>query len=85
VTLPVFLSVMLMLYELEVLQSESERIGEPVALPLTDIINGGGNTARLGKSKIISRQYLQIDECRSRSQSNIRPRACARYERYLTK
>lgn len=39
--------VMLMLYELEVLQSESDRIGEPVALPLTDIINGGGNTNRL--------------------------------------
>ncbi|CAF1246914.1 unnamed protein product [Rotaria sordida] len=35
--------VMLMLYELEVLQSDSERIGDPVALPLTDIINNGNN------------------------------------------
>ena len=50
---------MLMLYELEVLQSESERIGEPVALPLTDIINGGGNNARLGKWMKISRPWLQ--------------------------
>lgn len=39
--------VMLMLYELEVLQSECERIGDPVALPLTDIINSGGNSNRL--------------------------------------
>ena len=39
---------MLMLYELEVLQSDSERIGEPVALPLTDIINSGASTNRLG-------------------------------------
>ncbi|CAF3777088.1 unnamed protein product [Rotaria sordida] len=38
--------VMLMLYELEVLQSDSERIGDPVALPLTDIINNGNNTNR---------------------------------------
>ncbi|CAF1214168.1 unnamed protein product [Adineta steineri] len=35
--------VMLMLYELEVLQSDCERIGDPVALPLTDIINNNGN------------------------------------------
>ena len=41
---------MLMLYELEVLQSDSERIGDPVALPLTDIINGGGSTNRLGRN-----------------------------------
>ena len=39
-------SVMLMLYELEVLQSDAERIGDPVALPLTDIINNGGANAR---------------------------------------
>ena len=39
--------VMLMLYELEVLQSDAERIGDPVALPLTDIINNGGNSNRL--------------------------------------
>ncbi|CAF0927115.1 unnamed protein product [Adineta ricciae] len=40
--------VMLMLYELEVLQSDSERIGDPVALPLTDIINNNGaSTNRL--------------------------------------
>ncbi len=38
-----------MLYELEVLQSDCERIGDPVALPLTDIINNGGNANRLGK------------------------------------
>lgn len=39
-----------MLYELEVLQSDCERIGDPVALPLTDIINNSGNTTnRLGK------------------------------------
>ncbi len=38
-----------MLYELDVLQSDCERIGDPVALPLTDIINNGGNTNRLGK------------------------------------
>ncbi len=41
---------MLMLYELEVVQSECERIGDPVALPLTDIINSNAtNTTRLGK------------------------------------
>jgi hypothetical protein len=40
---------MLMLYELEVVQSECERIGDPVALPLTDIINSIANTNRLGK------------------------------------
>lgn len=45
-------SVMLMLYDLEVLQSDSDRIGEPVALPLTDIINGGGSSNRLGMSPI---------------------------------
>ncbi|CAF3669774.1 unnamed protein product [Rotaria sp. Silwood1] len=38
--------VMLMLHEVEVLQSDSERIGEPVALPLTDIINNDGNANR---------------------------------------
>ncbi len=38
-----------MIYELDVLQSDSERIGDPIALPLTDIINNGGNTNRLGK------------------------------------
>ena len=78
---------MLMLYELEVLQSESERIGEPVALPLTDIINGGGNTARLGKSINISRQYLQIENfvCRNQPrQSNIRSGISGRYERFFT-
>ncbi len=37
-----------MLYELEVLQSDCERIGDPVALPSTDIINNAGNTNRLG-------------------------------------
>jgi hypothetical protein len=40
---------MLMLYELEVLQSDCDRIGDPVALPLTDIVNSGDNTNRLGK------------------------------------
>jgi hypothetical protein len=39
---------MLMLYELEVLQSNCERIGDPVALPLTDIINSNANTNRSG-------------------------------------
>ncbi len=38
-----------MLYELEVVQSDCERIGDPVALPLTDIINNGGNSNRIGK------------------------------------
>ncbi len=38
-----------MIYELDVVQSDSERIGDPVALPLTDIINNGGSTNRLGK------------------------------------
>lgn len=48
-------SVMLMLYELEVLQSDSDRIGEPVALPLTDIINSGATSNRLGlKTKTFS-------------------------------
>lgn len=78
---------MLMLYELEVLQSESERIGEPVALPLTDIINGGGSTARLGKSMIISRQYLQIEDFLRRNQpgqSNSRTDTSGRYERVFT-
>ena len=28
-----------MIYELEVIQSDSERIGHPVALPLTEIIS----------------------------------------------
>ncbi len=45
-----FSRIMLMLYELEVLQSDCERIGDPVALPLTDIINGNTNTNRLGKN-----------------------------------
>jgi len=40
---------MLMIYDLEVVQSDSERIGDPVALPLTDIINNGGSANRLGK------------------------------------
>ncbi len=40
---------MLMIYELEVLQSNCGRIGDPVALPLTDIINSNVNTIRLGK------------------------------------
>ncbi len=44
-----FYRVMLMIYELEVVQSDSERIGDPVALPLTDIINNGGSANRLGK------------------------------------
>ncbi|CAF4765905.1 unnamed protein product [Rotaria sp. Silwood1] len=39
--------VMLMLYEIEVLQSDCERIGDPVALPLTDIINSSSSTNRL--------------------------------------
>lgn len=34
---------MLMIYDLEVLQSDSERIGDPVALPLSDIINSSTN------------------------------------------
>jgi len=51
---PFFSRVMLMLYELDVLQSDCERIGDPVALPLTDIINNGGNTSRLGKILIHS-------------------------------
>ncbi len=38
-----------MIYELDVVQSDSERIGDPVALPLTDIINNGGSANRLGK------------------------------------
>ncbi|CAF1562798.1 unnamed protein product [Rotaria magnacalcarata] len=38
---------MLMIHELEVIQNDSERIGDPVALPLTDIINNvGGNANR---------------------------------------
>ena len=55
---------MLMLYELEVLQSDSERIGDPVALPLTDIINGGGNTNRLGRKRRICSAHIvhQVDE-----------------------
>jgi hypothetical protein len=44
---------MLMLCELEVLQSDCERIGDPVALPLTDIINSGTNTNRLGIIRIM--------------------------------
>ncbi|CAF2246060.1 unnamed protein product [Rotaria magnacalcarata] len=39
--------VMLMLYEIEVIESDFERIGDPVALPLTDIINSGPNANRL--------------------------------------
>ena len=38
-----------MLYEIEVLQSDCERIGDPIALPLTDIINSGTSANRLGK------------------------------------
>ena len=38
---------MLMLYELEVLRTDSETIGTPVALPLQDIINNHGNTNAL--------------------------------------
>ena len=38
---------MLMLYELEVLQTDSETIGTPVPLPLQDIIDGYGNTNAL--------------------------------------
>ncbi len=52
-----------MLYELEVLQSDCERIGDPVALPLTDIINNAGNTNRLGKSskqKLFDNIYFEI-------------------------
>lgn len=49
-TIDDFDRVMLMLYELEVLQSDCERIGDPVALPLTDIINNGGNSNRLETS-----------------------------------
>ncbi len=41
--------VMLMLYELEVLQSDCERIGDPVALPLTDIVNSNTNSNRLSQ------------------------------------
>jgi len=44
-----FSRIMLMVYELDVLQSDCERIGDPVALPLTNIINNSGNTNRLGK------------------------------------
>ena len=33
-----------MLYELEVLQSDCERIGDPVPLPLTDIVNNNAAT-----------------------------------------
>lgn len=40
---------MLLIYELEVLQSNCERIGDPVALPLTDIINNGNGTNHSGK------------------------------------
>jgi len=40
---------MLMIYELEILQSDCDRIGDPVALPLNDIINSNTNTNRLGK------------------------------------
>ncbi|CAF4146789.1 unnamed protein product, partial [Rotaria sordida] len=35
--------IMLVLYELEVIQSDSERIGDLVALSLTDITNSGGD------------------------------------------
>ena len=38
-----------MLYELEVLQSDCGRIGDPVALPLTDIANSNGTTDGSGK------------------------------------
>ncbi|CAF1163449.1 unnamed protein product [Adineta ricciae] len=36
--------VMLMIYELEVVESDSKRIGDPVALPLSDIINSGSSS-----------------------------------------
>ncbi|CAF0967358.1 unnamed protein product [Adineta ricciae] len=38
--------VMLMIYELEVVESDCERIGDPVALPLSDIINSGSSSNR---------------------------------------
>ncbi len=45
---------MLIVYELHVLQRDCERIGDPVALPLTDIINNRENINRLGKILIHS-------------------------------
>ncbi|CAF1322117.1 unnamed protein product [Adineta steineri] len=39
--------VMLMIHELEVVQSDCELIGQPVALPLTDIINNGSSINRI--------------------------------------
>ena len=38
-----------MLYELQVLENNCALIGDPVPLPLTDIINSNTNTNRLGK------------------------------------
>ena len=38
-----------MIYELEVVESDCERIGDPVALPLSDIINSGSSSNRSGK------------------------------------
>lgn len=40
---------MLMLYELEVLQRDCDRIGDPVPLPLTDIANSNAATSGSGK------------------------------------
>ena len=42
-----------MLYELEVIQSDCERIGDPIALSLTDIINNNQNIDCLGKFYLI--------------------------------
>lgn len=38
-----------MLYEVEVLQSDCQRIGDPVPLPLTDIVSNNPTTDRSGK------------------------------------
>lgn len=35
-----------MLYELEVLESNCSRIGDPVALPLTDVANSNGTAGK---------------------------------------
>ncbi len=51
---------MLMLYELEVLQSDCERIGNPVALPLTDIINSNSSTNKSNSDNHLNSKGINI-------------------------